>query len=41
MWGGSARYQKEWSQLEVGAGVGYENFTDERVNAAGGGLGRL
>jgi Gram-negative porin len=39
MWGGALRYQKEWGEnFEVGAGVGYENTTDERLLTAGGGL---
>jgi predicted porin len=39
MWGGAVRYQKEWGELfEVGAGMGYEKTTDERLLAGGGGL---
>ena len=39
MWGGAVRYQKEWGELfEVGAGMGYEKTSDERLLAGGGGL---
>jgi predicted porin len=38
IWSGSARYKEDWTNWKIGAGVGYENFSDERVNAAGGGL---
>ncbi len=39
MWGGAVRYQKEWGEaFEVGAGIGYEKTTDERLLAGGGGL---
>ena len=39
MWGGALRYKKEWGEaFEVGAGVGYEQTSDERLLQAGGGL---
>jgi predicted porin len=38
-WGGALRYQKEWGEtFEVGAGIGYANIRDERLQTAGGGL---
>ena len=38
IWSGSARYKEEGQNWKFGAGVAYENFSDERVNNAGGGL---
>ncbi len=38
IWSGSARYKGEWDNWKLGAGVAYENFSDERVNNAGGGI---
>jgi predicted porin len=37
-WGAALRYKKEWGEaFEVGAGIGYENFRDERLQNGGGG----
>jgi hypothetical protein len=39
MWGGALRYKKEWGEnWDVGAGIGYEKTTDERLLIGGGGL---
>ena len=39
MWGGALRYKKEWGEnWDVGAGIGYEKTTDERLLTGGGGL---
>jgi len=39
IWSAALRYQKEWGKnWKVGAGIAYEDFRDERVNAGGGGL---
>ena len=39
IWSASLRYKDEWgSAFKVGAGVAYESFTDERLQAGGGGL---
>jgi predicted porin len=38
IWGAALRYKKDWQNFKVGAGVGYEDFTDERLQAGGGGL---
>jgi predicted porin len=38
-WGAALRYKKEWGEnWEVGAGVGYEDFRDERLQNGGGGV---
>jgi predicted porin len=37
-WGAALRYKKEWGETwEVGAGIGYEDFRDERLQNGGGG----
>jgi predicted porin len=37
IWSASARFKKDWDTWRVGAGVAYEQFTDEQVqNGAGG-----
>ena len=37
-WGAAIRYQNEWGEnWEVGAGFGYEDFRDERLQNGGGG----
>jgi len=37
IWSASARFKKDWDTWKVGAGVAYEQFTDEQVqNGAGG-----
>src|SRR5262245_52791366 len=37
--GGALRYKKEWGEnWDVGAGIGYEKTTDERLLTGGGGL---
>ena len=37
-WGAALRYKEEWGETWlVGAGVGYENFRDERLQNGGGG----
>ena len=39
IWSLALRYEDEWGKMfKVGGGIGYESFTDERVNAGGGGL---
>jgi predicted porin len=38
IWSGSARYKEEAPNWKIGAGVAYENFSDERVQNGGGGL---
>jgi predicted porin len=39
IWGGALRYKNQWGNaFLVGAGAAYEKTTDERENAAGGGL---
>ena len=39
MWGAALRYKKEWGEnWDVGAGIGYEKTTDERLLIGGGGL---
>jgi predicted porin len=39
IWGAALRYKKEWGEnWEAGGGIGYENFTDERIQNGGGGL---
>ena len=39
IWSTGLRYNSEWGKnWKVGAGIAYEDFTDERVNAGGGGL---
>jgi hypothetical protein len=38
IWSAAARYKGEWDNWRLGGGIAYENFRDERVNAAGGGL---
>jgi predicted porin len=38
IWGGALRFKKEWDTWKVGAGAGYEKFSDERLQAGGGGL---
>ncbi len=39
MWGEALRYKKEWGEnWDVGAGVGYEKTTDERLLIGGGGF---
>jgi predicted porin len=38
-WGMALRYKKAWGEtFEVGAGIGYANIRDERLQTAGGGL---
>ena len=38
-WGAALRYKKEWGEaFEVGAGIGYSQNTDERLQNGGGGL---
>ncbi len=38
-WGTALRYRKEWGETwDVGAGIGYANIRDERLQTAGGGL---
>ena len=38
IWSASARYKKEWGEAwKIGAAAGYEDFTDERIQAGGGG----
>ena len=38
-WGAALRYKEEWGEtFLVGAGIGYENFRDERLQSGGGGL---
>ena len=38
-WGAALRYKEEWGDnFLVGAGIGYENFRDERLQNGGGGL---
>jgi predicted porin len=38
IWSVSARYKKDWgANWKVGAGIAYEDFTDERVQAGAGG----
>ena len=38
-WGAALRYKKEWGEaFEVGAGIGYSETRDERLQTAGGGL---
>jgi hypothetical protein len=37
-WGAALRYKKEWGEtFEVGAGIAYEEITDERLQSGGGG----
>ena len=39
IWGAALRYKKDWGDnWAVAASAGYEKFTDERLNNAGGGL---
>ena len=39
IWSAALRYNAEWGKnWKVGAGIAYEDFSDERVNAGGGGL---
>lgn len=38
IWALAARYKGEWDNWKIGGGVAFEDFTDERVNAGGGGL---
>ena len=38
IWSASLRYKGDWDNWKIGAGVAYEDFRDERVNQAGGGL---
>ena len=39
IWSASLRYKDEWGEnFKVGAGIGYEDFRDERLQAGGGGL---
>jgi hypothetical protein len=38
-WGAALRYKDEWGEhFEVGAGIAYENFRDERLQNGGGGV---
>ena len=38
-WGAALRYKEEWGEtFLVGAGIGYENFRDERLQNGGGGV---
>ena len=38
VWSAALRFQKEWDNWKIGAGYAYEDFTDELVNAGGGGV---
>jgi predicted porin len=38
VWSVALRYNKEWDNWKIGAGYAYEDFTDELVNAGGGGV---
>ena len=38
VWSVALRFQKDWENWKIGAGYAYEDFTDELVNAGGGGV---